>query len=86
MNLGKEILKAIQIMIDKKLAAFRVDHTFKTAVRQATPKGYTITDEAGCERTVPCAIPGVTLHPGQYVWATMPCGKLKDLYISGVVR
>lgn len=85
MNFKTEILKSIQIMIDRKLACYRADHTFKTAVRKTTPKGYVITDEAGNERTVKCAVPGVTLAPGQFVWATMPCGRLNDLHISGVV-
>jgi hypothetical protein len=85
MNYKTEILKSIQIMIDRKLASYRADRTFKTAVRKATPKGYVITDEAGSERTVKCAVPGVTLAPGQFVWATMPCGRLNDLHISGIV-
>lgn len=85
MDLGKEIIKSIQIMIDKKLENYRADRTFKTAIRKVTPKGYIITDQAGSERTVKCAIPGVTLKPGQFVWATIPCGKLNDIYISGVV-
>ena len=86
MDLGREIIKSIQIMIDKKLDNYRADRTFKTAVRQVTSKGYIITDLAGSERTVKCAIPGVTLKPGQFVWVTMPCGKLKDMYISGIVE
>lgn len=85
MDLGKEIIKSIQLMIDKKLENYGADCTFKTAVRQVTPKGYVITDLAGSERTVKCAIPGATLKPGQFVWATIPCGKLKDIYISGIV-
>lgn len=82
-NIAEEILKTIKYAVDRK--AINCDRTFKTAVRQVTPKGYIITDQAGSERTVKCAIPGVTLKPGQFVWATMPCGKLNDMYISGVV-
>ena len=85
MNFKEEILKSVQIMIDKKLDNYRTDRTFKTSVRRITSKGYVITDEAGSERTVECVIPGITLYVGQAVWATMPCGKLNDLYISGVV-
>ncbi|MEY8525055.1 hypothetical protein AALA90_18815 [Lachnospiraceae bacterium 38-10] len=77
--LVREIIKAI------KSKTINCDRTFKTAVRQVTPKGYIITDLAGSERTVKCAIPGLTLKPGQFVWVTMPCGKLKDMYVSGVV-
>lgn len=76
--LVREIMKAIEGK------AINCDRTFKTAVRQVTPKGYVITDEAGSERTVKCTIPGVTLRPGQFVWITMPCGKLKDMFVSGV--
>ena len=55
MDFGKEILKSIQIIIDKKLENYRADRTFKTAVRQITPKGYIVTDQSGSERTVKCA-------------------------------
>lgn len=86
MNFKQEILKSIQTMVDLSIANCKFDRTFKTAVRQITPKGYIVTDQSGSERTVKCAIPGVTLKPGQFVWATMPCGKLKDMYISGIVE
>lgn len=83
-NIAEEILKTIKYAVDRK--TINCDRTFKTAVRQVTSKGYIITDLAGSERTVKCAIPGVTLKPGQFVWVTMPCGKLKDMYISGIVE
>ena len=84
MDLVREIIKSIQIMIDKKLDNYRADRTFKTAVRQVTSKGYIITDLAGSERTVKCAIPGVTLKPGQFVWVKEPMGKLNEIHICGV--
>jgi len=83
-NIAEEILKTIKYAVDRK--TINCDRTFKTAVRQITPKGYIVTDQSGSERTVKCAIPEVTLKPGQFVWVTMPCGKLKDMYISGIVE
>ncbi len=84
MDLGKEILKSIQIMVDKKLDNYRADRTYKTAIKKITRKGYVVLDEAGCERTVPCGIPNVTLRAGQYVYVTLPQGNLNEMYISGV--
>jgi hypothetical protein len=84
MDLGKEIIRSIQVMIDKKLDNYRADRTFKTVIRKITSKGYIITDETGSERIVKCSIPGVTLKPGQMVWVKEPMGDLKGLHICGV--
>lgn len=89
--INKEDKEAVDILVREIAKAINektinCDRTFKTAVRQITPKGYIVTDQSGSERTVKCAIPEVTLKPGQFVWVTMPCGKLKDMYISGIVE
>ncbi len=81
-NIAEEILKTIKYAVDRK--TINCDRTFKTAVRQVTSKGYIITDLAGSERTVKCAIPGVTLKPGQFVWVKEPMGKLNEIHICGV--
>ena len=67
MELGKEIMKSVQIMIDRKLNTYKADRTYQTVIKDITPKGYVILDEAGGQRTVPCSIPGVTLRIGQGV-------------------
>jgi len=71
-------------MIDKRLDIYKVDRTYKTGITKITRKGYVVLDETGSERTVKCAVPGVELRAGQMVWVTMPCGRLNDMYISGV--
>ena len=85
MDFKTEILKSIQIVIDKKLNNYKADRTYKSVIKQITKKGYVILDEAGCERTVPCCIPGVNPRPGQKVWIKEPLGDLKGLHICGIL-
>lgn len=85
MNLADELLKSMQIMINRKLKNYKADRTYKSVIKQVTPKGYVILDETGSERTVPCCIPGIELRPMQSVWVKEPMGRLNDLHICGVV-
>ena len=85
MDFKTEILKSIQIMIDRKLNNYKADRTYKSIIRNVTPKGYVVLDETGNERTVQCCITNVTLKIGQSVWLKEPLGKLEDLHICGVV-
>lgn len=84
MDLGKEILKAIQIMVDKKLDNYKADITYQSVIKNITPKGYVVLDRSGQERTVQCCIPGVELRKMQNVWVKEPMGDLKRLHIVGV--
>ncbi len=86
MELGKELLKTIQIMIDRKLNNYKADRTYQSVIKEITPKGYVILDRAGSERTVQCCIPGIELRKFQRVWVKEPMGDLKGLHICGVVR
>lgn len=85
MNFKEEILKSIQTMIDKSIATYKADKTYKSVIKAIAPKGYIVLDETGSERTVKCCIPNVELKAGQTVWVKMPQGKLKDMHICGVV-
>lgn len=85
MDLGKEILKTIQIMIDKKLDNYKADRTYQSIIKEITPKGYIVLDRTGDKRTVPCCIPNVELRPMQSVYVKEPMGDLKRLHIVGVV-
>lgn len=85
MNFKEEILKSIQSMVDKSISNYKADRTFKTVVKRVTPKGYVILDESGCERVVKCCISNVSLKAGQMVWVKIPCGKIKDMHVVGVV-
>ena len=84
MNFSDEILKTMQIMINRKLKNYRVDRTYKSVVKRITPKGYVVLDDAGGERTVQCCIPNVVLQVGQKVYIKEPLGKLNELHICGL--
>lgn len=84
MDLGKEILKAIQIMVNKKFKNYRADRTYQTIIKRIDKNDYVITDEAGQERTVPCGIPNIELRPGQSVYVTEPMGKISELHICNL--
>ena len=85
MDFKTEILKTIQTMIDRKLDNYKADRTYRSVIKNITPKGYVILDNAGSERTVQCCIPGVELRIGQSVWVKEPMGDLKGLHICGAV-
>lgn len=85
MDFKQEILASIETLIEKKLSGYKADRTYQTVIKEVTPKGYVVLDLAGGERTVKCYIPGATLRKMQRVWVTESCGKLKDMFIVGVV-
>jgi len=84
MNFKEEILKSIQTMVDKSIANCKADITYKSVIKEITPKGYVVLDRTGSERTVKCAIPNIELSKGQNVWVKMPQGQIKDMHICGV--
>ncbi|MCM1186619.1 MAG: hypothetical protein NC251_04260 [Lachnoclostridium sp.] len=84
MDLRKELLKSMQIMIDRKLNNYKADRTYQSIIKRITPNGYVVLDSAGSERTVPCSIPGLALRAGQSVWVKEPMEDLKGLHIVGV--
>ena len=84
MSLGEELLKTIQVMINKNLRNYKADHTYRTTIKRIDKNGYVITDEAGQERTVPCGIPNVELRPMQSVYVKEPLGKVNELHICSV--
>ncbi len=81
-NIADEIIKTIKYAIDKKTV--NCDRTFKTVIKQVTPKGYVILDESGSERCVGCCIPNVSLKAGQMVYVKIPCNQVKWIHICGV--
>lgn len=86
MNFKEEILKSIQVMIDKSIGDYKADRTFKTVIKKVTPKGYVILDESGSERIVECCIPNISLRAGQIVWVKIPMGDVKGMYICNIVE
>lgn len=84
-DIGKEIIKSIQIMIDRRISSYKADRTYKSAVKAVTSKGYVILDRSGNERIVKCSIPNLELKVGQTVWVKEPMGDLNGIHICGVV-
>lgn len=84
-DIGKEIIKSIQIMIDRKINNYKADKTYKSVIKAINSKGYVILDNTGNERIVKCCIPGLELKVGQSVWVKEPMGDLKGIHICGVV-
>lgn len=84
MDIGKEIIKSIQTMIDRKLDNYKTDRTYRSVIKSITPKGYVIIDETGSERTVQCCIPGVSLKTGDSVLVKIPNGNLQQIHIAGI--
>lgn len=85
MDLSEEMLKAMQIMINRKLDDYKADITYRSVIKDITKKGYVVLDRVGSERTVQCCIPGMELKKMQPVWVKEPMGDLKGLHICGVV-
>lgn len=85
MNFKEEIFKSIHDMVDKAVSNCKVDRTYRSTIRNITPKGYVVLDRAGSERTVQCCIPGITLRIGQLIWVKEPMGRLGDMHICGVI-
>lgn len=86
MNLGDELIKTIQIMINRKLKNYKADRTYESIIKKITPKGYVVLDETGSERTVQCCIPELKLREFQRVWVKEPMADLRKLHIVGVIE
>lgn len=86
MNFKQEILKSIQIMIDKKVSEYKADHTFLSVVKKVNPDGtYVILDDSGSERNVKCCIPNISLKAGQNVYIKIPMNDLRRIHICGII-
>lgn len=85
-SIADELIKTMQMMIDKKLENYKGDRTYRAIVKRVDKKGYVINDRSGDERTVKCSIPGIELKPGQQVWVKEPMGDYNKLHICGVIK
>ena len=84
MDFKTEILRSIRIMIEREIRNYKADKTYASVIQSINAKGYVILDDTGHERTVPCAIQGISLSPGQRVYIKAPLGDLKQLHICGI--
>lgn len=86
MSLGEELIKTMQIMINRRLKNYKADRTYRTVIKRIDKNGYVITDETGSERVVPCCIPNIELRPMQSVYVKEPLGKINELHICNVIE
>ena len=84
-SISDEIINTIKYAIERYNAS--CDKTFKSVVKKLGNKDntYVVLDESGQERTVKCSIPNLELKVGSRVWVKMPCGKLNDMHICGIL-
>lgn len=85
MNYKEEIIRSIQTMVNRSIANYKADRTYRSVIRTITSEGYVVLDDTGNERTVKCCIPNAALKAGQSVWVKEPMGNLKALHICGVI-
>lgn len=83
MTIKDEIIKTIEIMVNKEIKKIKADKTYPSIIASVENGKYVVTLN-GSEHKVKCAIPNVELKSGQQVWVTVPCGDLKGMFISGV--
>lgn len=83
-SIADELIKTIQMMIDKKLENRKADRTYRAVVKGVDRKGYII-NVLGNERVVKCSIPNIELTLGQQVWVKEPMGDYNELHICGVI-
>lgn len=83
-SIADEIIRTIQYAMDQR--NIHCDRTYASVVKQVSGHGYVILDRTGCERTVPCCIPGMTLQKMQRVWVKEPMGRLADAHVCGVIE
>lgn len=76
-----EIIKTIKYALERQ--KLKYDHTYRSVIKEITPKGYVITVK-GIEHTVKCCIPDLELRIGQTVWVKEPMGNIQDMHICGV--
>ncbi len=84
-RIADELIKTMQMMIDKNLENNKADRTYRAVVNRVDKKGYII-NLSGGERIVKCCIPNIELKPGQQVWVKEPMGDYNDLHICGVIN
>lgn len=83
MTIKDEIIKTIEIMVNKEIKKIKTDKTYPSVITSVEKGKYVVTLN-GSNYTVKCAIPNIELKTGQQVWVTVPCGDLKGMFVSGV--
>jgi len=85
MDFKTEILKSIQIMVDKKISNYKTDRTFPSIIKQANSNNtYIILSEDGTERVIHSSIPSLNLQTRTKVWVKIPCGNINNMHICGI--
>ena len=83
MTIKDEIIKTIEIMVNKEIKKIKADKTYPSVITSVENGKYVISLN-GSNYKIKCAIPNVELKTGQQIWVTVPCGDLKGMFICGV--
>ena len=85
-KINENIIKAIDLLIEKRLKKVNYDITFSSVVYEVHDNGtYTIIKDNQRHR-VKCAIPNLDIKIGTQVWVKIPCNKLRDMHICGLIK
>ena len=85
MDVAKEILKSIHIIMDREFDNQKIDRTFASVITQVhTDNIYTVLAQDGSEREVYSCLPSLSLHAGTKVWIKLPSGSINNMHICGI--
>ncbi len=84
MDIKEALIKSIQTVVEKNINYCNYDVTYKTVIKEITPKGYIILDRAGSKRTVKCCIPNMELRIGQSIYVKEPMSDINNIHICGI--
>ena len=85
-KINENIIKAIDLLIEKRLKKVNYDTTFVSMVCEVHDNGtYTIIKD-NQRYAIRCAIPNLIIKTGMQVWVKIPCNQLKDMHICGIIK
>ena len=85
-KLNDNIIRAIDLLIEKKLKRVNYDVTFLSRVIEVHDNGIYTIIKNNQKHKVKCAIPNVDIKVGTQVWVKLPCNRLRDMHICGIVK
>jgi len=85
LNVAKEIIKSIQIIMDREIDNQKTDRTFASVITQVhTNNTYTVLAQDGSEREIYSCLPSLSLNTGTKVWVKLPSGSINNMHICGI--
>lgn len=84
-EIGNNIIKAIDTLLEERLKRMKYDRTFKSTVLRKLSNSIYEINYLGQTYRIPNAL-GTELGVGQSVWVKLPCGDFKEMHICGIIR